>query len=84
MKNDPPIYTTTKAMEYPRKILDKSQLKKIHELTINKFRDNYDVTQARCQNSVTGEAEINFWGGHEKFIFENSRGAWGHEKFIAV
>ena len=36
MKNDPPIYTTTKAFEYPRKILDMSQ-KKIHELTINKF-----------------------------------------------
>ena len=27
MKNDPPIYTTTKAFEYPRKILDMSQKK---------------------------------------------------------
>ena len=30
--------------------------------------------QARRQDSVTGGAEINF-GGHEKFIYVNSRGA---------
>ena len=28
MKNDPHIYTTAKAIEYPRTIHDKSQLKK--------------------------------------------------------
>ena len=37
MKNDLPIYTMTKAIEYPRKILDTPQKKKIHELTITDF-----------------------------------------------
>ena len=37
MKNDPPICTTTKAIEYPRKIFDTSQSKKKHELTITDF-----------------------------------------------
>ena len=32
MKNDPPIYTTTKAIEYPRKIRDTSQYKKYMSL----------------------------------------------------
>ena len=32
---------------------------------------------------MTGGAEIKF-GGLEKFIYVNSRGAWGHEKFIPV
>ena len=32
--------------------------------------------QARRQHSVTGGAGINF-GGHEKFIYVNSRGARG-------
>ena len=35
------------------------------------------------QDSVTGGAELNF-GGHEKFIYVNLRGAQGHEKFIPV
>ena len=35
------------------------------------------------QDSVTGGAELNF-GGHEKFIYVNLRGAQGHEKFITV
>ena len=35
MKNDPPICTTAKAIEYLRKILDTSQYKKIHKLTNN-------------------------------------------------
>ena len=41
--------------------------------------------QARRQDSVTGGggAEINF-GGHEKFIYVNSRGARGRKKFIPV
>ena len=34
MQYDLPIYTTTKAIEYPRKIHDTSQNKKIHEFTI--------------------------------------------------
>ena len=37
---------------------------------------NVNATQARRQNSVTGGAEINF-GGHEKFIYVNSRGHGG-------
>ena len=38
----------------------------------------------RRQDSVTGGgAEINFVG-HENFIYVNSRGARGHEKFILV
>ena len=38
-------------------------------------------SQARRQDSVTGGgAEINF-GGHEKFIYVNSRGARGHNLF---
>ena len=41
-----------------------------------------DRHQARRQDSVTGGgAEINF-GGHEKFIYVNSREAQRHEKFI--
>ena len=32
MKNDPPIYTTAKAIEYSRKIPDTSQQKKLNEL----------------------------------------------------
>ena len=39
-----------------------------------------ELYQARRQDSVTGGAEINF-GGYEKFICVNSRGARGHEKF---
>ena len=37
---------------------------------------------ARRQDSVTGGegAEINFGGGHEKFIYVNSMGVRGHEK----
>ena len=35
------------------------------------------------QDGVTGGAEINF-GGHENFIYVNSRGARGHEKFMLV
>ena len=43
------------------------------------------LRQARRQDSVTGEggAEINFWE-HKKFIYVNSKGARGHEKFIPV
>ena len=39
--------------------------------------------QARRQDSVTEGAEINL-GGHEKFIYANSTGTRGHEKFIPV
>ena len=42
-----------------------------------------DMLQARHQDSVTEGAEINF-GGHEKFIYVNSRGALGNDKFIPV
>ena len=44
------------------------------------------INQASHQDSVTGgggRKEINF-GGHKKFIYMNSRRAWGHEKFIRV
>ena len=44
---------------------------------------HYRVKQARRYDSVTGGAEINL-GGHEKFIYVNSRAARGHEKFILV
>ena len=37
----------------------------------------------RRQDSVTGRAQINL-GGHEKFIYVNSRGVRRHEKFIPV
>ena len=42
--------------------------------------------QARRQESVTGGGggRNKFWGGHEKLIYVNSRGARGHEKFIPV
>ena len=52
MENDPPIYTTTKAIEYPRTIPDTSQEKKIHELRINKFRPNYDVTTSNLHIAI--------------------------------
>ena len=42
-----------------------------------------NLKQARRQDSVTGGAEINF-GGQKKFIYMNSRVAWGHKKFIRV
>ena len=41
------------------------------------------LAQARPQDSVTEGADINL-GGHEKFIYVNSRGARGHMKFIPV
>ena len=34
---------------------------------------SYKSNQDRRQDSVTGGAEINFLGGHEKFIYVNSR-----------
>ena len=45
--------------------------------------------QARRQDSVTGGGgggggRNKFGGGHGKFIYVNSRGARGHEKFIPV
>ena len=42
------------------------------------------VGQARLQNNVTGGAEINFGGARKVFIYVNSKGARGHEKFIRV
>ena len=33
---------------------------------------------------MTEGAEIDFGGGHEKFLYVNSRGARRHEKFIPV
>ena len=37
MQYNPPIYTTTRAIEYPRKIYVRHDRKKIHELTITNF-----------------------------------------------
>ena len=44
------------------------------------------TAQAWRQDSMTGGAEINFWGAreHEKFIYVNSKRARGHENFIGV
>ena len=46
-------------------------------------KTSYFLIQARRQGSVTRGAEINL-GGHEKFIYVNSRGARGNKKFISV
>ena len=50
MKNDPPIYTKVKAIEYPRTIHDTSQKKKIHELTI-RFQHDYDFANFKSKYS---------------------------------
>ena len=51
MKNNLPIYTTVKAIEYPRKNLDTSQWKNTRAYD-NRFRFNYDVTNSSLNIAI--------------------------------
>ena len=51
MKNDPPIYTTTKAIEYPRTIHDMSNKKNTRAYD-NRFRHNYDNTTSSLNIAI--------------------------------
>ena len=50
MKNDLPIYTTAKAIEYPRKILERHNKKSLQAFH-NKLQHNYDVTNFKSKHS---------------------------------
>ena len=49
MKNDPLIYTMTKAIEYPRKMLDTSQQKKYTSLR----QTNFDIIMTSQTSSLS-------------------------------